>query len=80
MEKGLDSGVLIPARKEIMETREALDISLAALKATSEGHSRAREESQHALDVGMRTATSLPKFIQNDDGGLGETEREAQIS
>lgn len=60
--------MLSPARKDIMETREALSIALAALKETSEDRIQARERCKHALSVAMCAATALSKFMQEDDG------------
>lgn len=76
VEEGVDAGGLGPARIELMETREALAIAMAALKVTSEEHGRDVERIQHALAVGTCVAISMSKFIREDDGSLGRTERE----
>lgn len=70
---GVYAGLLSPTGKVVTNTREALDISLAALKAASDGNSRARERSHHALAVLKCAAGAMAKFIEDDDGCLETT-------
>lgn len=77
MATGVDADVLSPTRTPILATREALAIALAALQETSEEHSRARERSRHALAVGICASTALPNFTEEDDGSLGNSDRDS---
>lgn len=52
MAAGGDAGVMISSRTAVLETCEALEISLDALKATSDGHIKAIERDQHKMSVG----------------------------
>lgn len=66
---------MIPSHISVLETREALAISLATLKAKSEDHCQARERIQNALAVGDCAANSMKKSIEDNSESLGKLER-----